>query len=416
MLLLCAFLASVSGYALQSVRYDGYKVYTLDPSTILGNQTRHQHIHKLNDMDRMDVNFWDGTDMMVSPFMHDKVLAELDHLGIKYTLHTEDVQSHLEESMLSFQSGVDADYFDAYHPWEEILEYTEGLVNQYNGQGELNAKIEDYDIKTYEGNTIKRVLLTGKGGYSTDKKFMYIEATIHAREWIGTTSLQYVLTQLLELYGQDAAVTEMVDKFIWVIVPVVNVDGYIYSWTTDRMWRKTRTPQGFCTGVDPNRNWNNHWCEAGASSQPCSDSYCGPSAFSELCVTAVKTWIEQNAERVFYFGDLHTYGSMVFGPYGWTCSQVPNEFDKQKAGFQPMVDELIRVSGTRWKGYGSICNTIYAASGSSVDWGYDQGVPFPFGAELMGNSFAPPAQRIRSYAESWWAGIKVMGKTALTFI
>ena len=42
-----------------------------------------------------------------------------------------------------------------------------------------------------------------------------------------------------------------------VAVPILNPDGYEYSWTDDRMWRKTRMPNpgSPCVGTDPNRNW-----------------------------------------------------------------------------------------------------------------------------------------------------------------
>ena len=33
---------------------------------------------------------------------------------------------------------------------------------------------------------------------------------------------------------------ELVDGLDWYIVPVVNPDGYAYSWSDDRLWRKTR--------------------------------------------------------------------------------------------------------------------------------------------------------------------------------
>ena len=36
---------------------------------------------------------------------------------------------------------------------------------------------------------------------------------------------------------------ELVDGLDWYIVPVVNPDGYAYSWTDDRLWRKTRRVQ-----------------------------------------------------------------------------------------------------------------------------------------------------------------------------
>jgi hypothetical protein len=56
------------------------------------------------------------------------------------------------------------------------------------------------------------------------------------------------------------------------------------------MWRKNRRPafckqQYFnricCSGVDLNRNFDWFWSITGSSSDPCHETYHGPSAFSE---------------------------------------------------------------------------------------------------------------------------------------
>ena len=39
---------------------------------------------------------------------------------------------------------------------------------------------------------------------------------------------------------------------------------------------------GSCMGVDPNRNWEYEWGTGGSSSNCCSDTFKGPSAFSEI--------------------------------------------------------------------------------------------------------------------------------------
>jgi len=85
----------------------------------------------------------------------------------------------------------------------------------------------------------------------------------------------YFFEQLLTQYGTDPDVTRLVDAYEWILVPVVNVDGFEFGWDSDsfRTWRKTRsmhaenleafaacelvTPgqcEG-CVGTDPNRNW-----------------------------------------------------------------------------------------------------------------------------------------------------------------
>ena len=56
-------------------------------------------------------------------------------------------------------------------------------------------------------------------------------------------------------YGSDASIKSLVDKFDFYITPIVNPDGFVYSQTTDRLWRKNRqTVSGnSCVGRDINR-------------------------------------------------------------------------------------------------------------------------------------------------------------------
>ena len=65
---------------------------------------------------------------------------------------------------------------------------------------------------------------------------------------------------MLKGYNVDSDITDMLNKMDWVIMPVVNVDGYVYSWKDrgTRLWRKTRQRHfsGSCVGVDPNRNFD----------------------------------------------------------------------------------------------------------------------------------------------------------------
>ena len=50
----------------------------------------------------------------------------------------------------------------------------------------------------------------------------------------------YVLKQLVENYK---SYKHLVDGLDWYIMPVINPDGYEYSHTTDRFWRKSRSLQ-----------------------------------------------------------------------------------------------------------------------------------------------------------------------------
>lgn len=129
----------------------------------------------------------------------------------------------------------------------------------------------------------------------------------HAREWIGPAVAMYLCMQLVERYLDHPHLVMDAD---WYILPVLNPDGYEYSHTVDRLWRKTRsTPElasgrlfakrSPCHGVDLNRNWKFNWGDRkGASDDPCKETYAGPRPFSEPEARAAADFILGRKERI----------------------------------------------------------------------------------------------------------------------
>ena len=100
-----------------------------------------------------------------------------------------------------------------------------------------------------------RVLQIAKAGAGAPN--VWIEAGIHAREWIAPAMATYIIDSLL-----NNDVDGFTEKLNIHILPSANPDGYEYSRNSDRLWRKTRSDYGSllrCKGVDPNRNWDFHW-------------------------------------------------------------------------------------------------------------------------------------------------------------
>lgn len=86
----------------------------------------------------------------------------------------------------------------------------------------------------------------------------------------------------------------------------------------ERYWRKTRKPFGSCIGTDANRNFDFHWGEIGASSNPCSETFRGKKAFSEPETIALRDLMHSISAQCKFYLTLHSYGQYMLYPWGYT--------------------------------------------------------------------------------------------------
>jgi len=307
--------------------------------------------------------------------------------------------------------GATDSFFNDYRNNTEITNWLNSLQTSFP----TLMTIQKYNV-SYEGRPLRVVKLTSQVGVPSTKPIILWEGGIHAREWIGHMTMCYMISKLTSGYGVDPQATSILDNFQVHIIPVVNPDGYEYTWTTDRLWRKTRSPNkdSPCIGTDPNRNWDDHWCEIGASPYPCSDSYCGDMAFSETEVLSVANYVltylnnltQQN--QIIEFIDYHSYGQLYMAPYGWTATPPPNALQLQALGLENVV-AIASIQGTSFA-YGQIYTIIYPASGSSADWGLSEGkVGYTYGIELEDTGtygFILPASYIVPQGEEIWASLQ----------
>ena len=79
----------------------------------------------------------------------------------------------------------------------------------------------------------------------------------HAREWISPITSIYIIENVVEDILRDKNTSDYA-KVNWLVIPVMNPDGYDYSFKTDRYWRKNRAPpseNSNCSGVNLNSNF-----------------------------------------------------------------------------------------------------------------------------------------------------------------
>lgn len=235
----------------------------------------------------------------------------------------------------------------AYYNYADMGTWMDEKVAQYPG----SVTHINYGT-SYEGRALRGIKINIGGG--SGKKQVVFEGLMHAREWISGATITWMANELLT--STDADIQALASTYEWIVIPITNPDGYDYTWTRDRSWRKTRQPSNLiCFGADPNRNWDSHHAEGGASTNPCSDTYAGPAPFSEPETKALSDYLNTLNNMVFYYA-FHAYGQMIMTPYGWTRDLPPN-YSTMLAVGQKGVDALTALYGTRYS-LGSIANVI----------------------------------------------------------
>jgi len=344
-------------------------------------------------------------DVMVPP-QHADLFAKV---GLEYDIFVSDVQQ-LIDNVSSLNSPDQQDFFTAYHSYEEVVAWLNFQVSQYP------SLLSIFSIgKTVQGRDIWGVRITGPGNPNSKPGIIY-NSMQHAREWVSVSTLCFIIDKFVSLYNTDPTIKSLVDQIEWTIIPIVNADGYIYSWTNDRMWRKNRRLDAMtgCYGVDTNRNWAFRWNNGGSSTNPCADTYHGPSPGSEPENTAVANFVGAKPNTQGYI-DFHSYSQLWMCPWGWSTG-LPADYNEQYALMERSTDEVRRV-GSRNYEIGSVANTIYIASGGSLDWTYGQaGVLYSYAVELRDTGqygFVLPPAQIKPQGEEILAGVIAMGQHIL---
>lgn len=368
----------------ERARYDNYRVYHATASS-------EQELAVLKDLEGASdsIMFLDGIHSINKPIKvvvaPHKVPDFLEIMGtneVDYELLEENLQSQLEgdEEQVGRYNPLEraVSYnWKQYYPLDDTYKWLSELAVQHPGVVTL---IEAG--KTYQGRSILGVKISKS---KSEKPGIFVEAGIHAREWIAPATATYLINQLLT--SNQAGISQIADNYNWYIFPHANPDGYVYTHTTDRMWRKTRTPYGSCFGADPNRNWGFHWNVVGSSNNPCSDTYAGPSAFSEIETRSLADYLKSLEGKIQLYIDFHAYSQLLLFPYGHT-SELPENYGDLKRVYDVAIAAINKRYSTKYTG-GNIYDAIYPASGASVDWAYaNVGTKMSFCYELRPSSNA----------------------------
>ncbi|KAG5684030.1 hypothetical protein PVAND_013283 [Polypedilum vanderplanki] len=327
-------------------------------------------------------------------------LYELDDLIERYKIECTVLETNIqrlidEEEATIKPKDTPASEFD----WDHYF-HLETIFAWLDKQIAENDFVETLHLGlTYEGLPIRGLKISKQKGNTG----IFIDACIHAREWIAPAVATYLIDQLI--HSKDLAVVDLATNFDWYFVPVLNADGYKYTFEKDRLWRKNTKPYGRSRGCDLNRNFDVDFGGIGASMDKASYDFCGSHAFSEPEAAAIKKFFDDNAVKcnIKTYYTLHSFSQLYMSPFGWTKEPVKNYDDLKKIG-EKAIEAIKNTHGKIYK-TGSAIETIYPSSGSSRDYVYtNYDVPIVFTIELRGPPDTPalfvlPAAEIKPTCE-----------------
>ncbi|KAF4996474.1 hypothetical protein FGRMN_4471 [Fusarium graminum] len=246
---------------------------------------------------------------------------------------------------------------------------------------------------SYEGRDIPalRVGISDVAPGAPRRKTIMIMGGSHAREWISTSTVNYLAWSFITSYGKERMITKLLDEFDLIFLPIANPDGFEYTWHIDRLWRKTRqqTNLQFCRGLDLDRAYGYEWDGSQVQRDPCSESYGGEKPFQAVEAVHIADWARNQTwnNNVRFVGliDLHSYSQQILYPYSFTCSVDPpnlENLEELAAG----IAKSIRLSNGESYTVASACegavsarefsgrpwSRIESGGGSAVDWFYHE--------------------------------------------
>lgn len=241
-------------------------------------------------------------------------------------------------------------------------------VPSFLNYDELVSKLEEWnetapeltELFTYgsssEGKDLYCIRVNNKRIEET-KPVLLITAATHGNEpWSCTSVMGYIGT-ILDKYGDDKQITDLIDSRDIYFVPIVSPDSYPHSRYVD--------------GVDPNRDYPTRRNPSQSSIKP---------------IEHLKQLFLEKRPSAAISG--HTYGRVYLYPWGDSTKLCPNDLD-----YVRILKEMERYSGY---GYKRAC---YAYNrpifGTEVDWYYMNGC-FSIVMEFGSHQRPPTNQEVQS--------------------
>ena len=265
--------------------------------------------------------------------------------------------------------------------------------------------------RSWQGRPIQGIEIAQDVRARDDGRPVYfVMGAHHAREWPSAEIAMEFARFLAQGYGQNDNITSLLQRERIVIVPIVNVDGFISSRSAfdlgDQFYAngdpdtgstvtlgeaaanggnfayrrkncdgEVPSPAFPCElqyGVDPNRNYGEGWGGPGASTTQNTQTYRGSGPWSEPETQAVHEYSQQH--QITALLTLHNFASLVLRPPSLERKGKAPDEDRLKQLGDQMAADTGYTSQFGWQ--------LYDTSGTTEDWNYAAAGTYGYTIEL----------------------------------
>jgi len=278
-------------------------------------------------------------------------VTEEERLWIRQQGYTLSDKSSLLKKQLSAKA------VDGYYTFDEYVAAMNALVSA-KPDIVSNTSLG----QSWEGRDIWMLKISDNVAVDEDEPEVLLLSLQHAREWLGGMTLLGITERFVNGYETDATVTELINTMELFVILVCNPDGYVYTHTSDRLWRRNRRSGG---GVDLNRNFSWQWGVGNG----------GPAPLSEPETVALKDFIVSRDKALVGCLNYHTYNTRVM--HSWAYSyELPPNVDVMGPLARDVALAIEAVNGQRMRNGSWAITLNYIGGGTTNDYlNAERGIP-----------------------------------------
>lgn len=302
--------------------------------------------------------------------------------------------------------------------YRQYVDYTDDLKDLAEAEPEIAREVM---IGTsLDGRPIQGIEIAADVDATDDGRPVYVNMGVHhAREWpSGELPMEFAI-DLVQSYGTNARVTDLLEEVRILVIPVVNPDGFVASRSfgtsplddnqnatlvlavNDQAAYKRKNcrptvpaqagmPCAMRTnsGVDLNRNYGYYWGGPGSSADVTTQSYRGPSPYSEPESEAVHQLSRGIHPTVFITNHTFTADGKWLRQPGFDAPFLPQDSigatTPDEAAMKDLGDDMQGATGwTSERGYETLGNI----TGATEDWNYFAQGSYGYTPEARGLNF-----------------------------